>query len=98
MDLRVGGKYRLGMQAPNAPTPYVVGGVFHEIKAPEKLVFSWKWERQDSDETRVTILFRDLNGSTEVELIHEKFPSSEERDKHGHGWAGCLQQLGSLFQ
>ena len=97
VDLRVGGKYRLGMQDPNAPAPYVVGGVFHEIKAPEKLVYTWKWEGQDSEETQVTILFRDLGGRTEVELIHEKFPSSEERDKHGHGWAGCLDQFARLF-
>jgi hypothetical protein len=41
----------------------------------------------------VTLEFRDLGTSTEIYLIHERLPSFEERDKHNHGWVGCLQQL-----
>ena len=47
VDLRTGGKYRLGMQAPGERAPYVVGGVFREVRSPEKLVFTWQWEQPD---------------------------------------------------
>lgn len=45
VDLRTGGRYRLGMLAPGESAPYVVGGVFQEVRCPEKLVYTWKWEQ-----------------------------------------------------
>ena len=71
VDLRVGGKYRLGMLAPGESAPYVVGGVFQEVRPPEKLVYTWKWEHSDgsvpdsmlgSQETLVTVEFLDKGG------------------------------------
>ena len=44
VDLQVGGKYRLGMQASDQDHPFIVGGVFKEIAPPEKLVYTWAWE------------------------------------------------------
>ena len=40
VDLRTGGSYRLGMQAPGQDAPYVVGGVYGEVSPPEKLVYT----------------------------------------------------------
>ena len=34
VDLRVGGKYRLGMQAPDRDEPFVVGGIYREVTPP----------------------------------------------------------------
>lgn len=97
IDLRVGGTYRIGMQPPDSDSPYVVQGTFREVKPPEKLVFTWSWEGEDPYETLVTVFFRDVGGKTEVELRHERFPNSEERDKHSEGWAGCLEQFSNFF-
>ncbi len=44
VDLRVGGRYRLGMFEPGKDGPYVVGGEYREVTPPEKLVFTWIWE------------------------------------------------------
>ena len=41
----------------------------------------------------VTLGFRDLGESTEVNLRHEHFRNAEEHDKHNQGWNGCLEQL-----
>ena len=48
-------------------------------------------------ETLVTVEFRDLGGSTEIVLIHERFSNLEEREKHSHGWTGCLDQLAKIL-
>jgi len=97
VDLRVGGKYRLGMQNPEEKDPTIVSGIYKEIEEPEKLVYTWAWEGADSFETLVTVKFHDRDGSTEVELIHERFRNVEERDLHEQGWKGCLSNLNACF-
>lgn len=97
VDLRVGGKYRFGMLEPGKEAPHIVTGVFREIEKNEKLVFTWKWEGADEAESLVTLLFRDLGDKTEFELIHERFATSEARDKHAQGWQGCLAQLEAML-
>lgn len=97
VDLRVGGRYRLGMQQAGTE-PHIVGGEFREIQAPERLVFTWRWEGDDSDpESLVTLDFHDRGAATEVVLSHENFVNEEVRDKHQQGWDGCLAQLAALL-
>ena len=101
VDLRVGGKYRLGMRAPDNEHPFVVGGTYREVRPMEKLVYTWVWEHHgegsDSNfepaETLVTVEFRDLGDKTELVLTHEYFPDENMRDEHNHGWNGCFDQL-----
>ena len=98
IDLKVGGKYRLGMQDPEKAEPHVVAGVFKEIVQNEKLVYTWRWEgHEESMETLVTVLFHDRDGSTELELIHENFADKNMRDEHEKGWDVCLQQLKKIL-
>ncbi len=95
VDLRVGGRYRLGMLPPGAAAPQVVGGVYHEIAPPERLVFTWRWEGSppDAPETLVTVEFFERGGHTEVVLTHEQFPDAPSRDLHTEGWQGCFNGL-----
>ena len=99
VDLRVGGRYRLGMKAPGDNPLLIVGGVYREIAQPERLVFTWQWESTDSNEpeTLVTVVFYEQDGVTDVRLKHEWFTDAAQRDKHGAGWAGCLDHLERLF-
>ena len=114
VDLRVGGKYRLGMQAPDRQHPFVVGGTFREVRPPEKLVYTWTWEHYeenhasgsaeetgsppDAVETVVTVEFRDVQGSTEIILTHQYFADKNMRDEHNQGWNGALDQLARLVE
>jgi len=100
VDLKVGGRYRLGMKAPGDNPLLIVGGVYREILDPERLVFTWRWESTDADEpeTLVTVEFVEHNGVTEVRLRHELFADVSQRDKHGQGWAGCFDHLERLFE
>ena len=100
VDLRTGGAYRLGMQAPDQDHPFIVGGVYREISPPEKLVFTWIWEKAPHDtsdwippETLVTVEFIDKGDATEVVLTHEQFPDDNMRNEHQQGWGGCLDSL-----
>jgi uncharacterized protein YndB with AHSA1/START domain len=95
VDLRTGGRYRLGMQPPDGDVFYL-GGVFREIRPPERLVYTWQWEG-DPGETLVTVEFRDLGARTEVVLTHERFPDAEAVERHTDGWNGCLIRLADLL-
>ena len=97
LELRVGGKYCVEMHHQGGNI-HRVSGVYREIKPPEKIVFTWLWEHDPStDESLVTIEFRDLGPSTEMILTHEHLPNAEQRDKHEHGWQGCMNQLGNYL-
>jgi uncharacterized protein YndB with AHSA1/START domain len=97
LELRVGGRYRVEMHHKDGNV-HSVSGTYREIKPPEKVVFTWRWDRDASPEhSVVTIEFQDLGNSTEVTLIHERLPNAEEREKHAHGWNGCMDQLAKFL-
>ena len=98
VDLRVGGRYRLGMRESPEQPPYVVGGEYLEVDPPERLVYTWTWEgdpesQQGSRESVVTVRFLAAGSGTTVELVHEGFATPEVRDRHAHGWMGVLDSL-----
>ena len=78
---------------------------FREVKPPEKLVFTWAWERfsasgqkdEQQDETLVTVEFHERGNSTEVVLTHEFFRYTEQRDRHNTCWNGCFDMLAKLL-
>ncbi len=94
MDLRVGGKYRLGMRRlPEGDSFYLIG-IYREVRPPEKLVYTWRWESEpERGETLVTVEFRARSSSTEVVVTHELFPNQKMRDDHDKGWNRCLDWL-----
>jgi len=95
VDLRVGGRYRLGMQPPDSQEIIVAEGIYREIIQPEKLVFTWRWETPNESDpyTLVTIEFLSRGNETEIVLTHEGFADEPQRDQHQQGWVGCLNQL-----
>lgn len=92
-DVRQGGGYRIEMRGPDGAS-YVAIGTYREIVPNERLVFTWGWEGPDYRETLVTVEFHGRGGSTELLVRHERFASSEDRDRHREGWNGCLEKLG----
>jgi len=98
VDLRAGGTYRLGMmKLPKGDVFYLVG-TYREVRPPEKLVYTWRWESQaDLGETLVTVEFRDRGNATEVILTHELFPTEKARQDHDKGWNSCLDRLAKVL-
>ncbi len=98
VDLRVGGKYRLGMRKLPDGQIFYLSGIYREVRPPERLVYTWRWEAQpEHGETLVTVEFRQMGDSTEVVLTHERFPTEKARDDHNRGWTGCLDRLAKLL-
>jgi uncharacterized protein YndB with AHSA1/START domain len=102
IDATVGGKYRVGMIAPDG-TEHVVIGEFIELNPPNKLVFTWTWETNPGfgGNSQVTIELFDATfkeeRATELLLTHERLTQPLERSDHTTGWLGCLKSLGKLF-
>jgi len=95
LDLRVGGKYRLGMLGPDG-TSHIAIGEYREVRRPTRLVFTWEWEdpTQSVGATIVTIDFKDVgNGATEVVLTHEGFGDEKKVAGHEKGWTQLLKLL-----
>ncbi|MEO7039794.1 MAG: SRPBCC domain-containing protein [Candidatus Elarobacter sp.] len=95
MDVRVGGTYRIVMLLADGER-LVVSGVYREVRRPERLSMTWRWEEDEPEQERDTLLsldFNDVGGATELVLTHENFASAESRDRHEHGWTAIMAEL-----
>ncbi|OGL22969.1 MAG: hypothetical protein A3G97_09945 [Candidatus Rokubacteria bacterium RIFCSPLOWO2_12_FULL_69_21] len=98
IDLRVGGKYRLGMRKLPDGEVFYLSGSYREVRRPERLVYTWQWEAEpELGDTLVTVQFHDRGGSTEVVLTHELFPTEKARQEHERGWSGGLDNLAKIL-
>ncbi len=98
-DAHPGGAYRIGMKPSEGDVLYV-SGKFVEVRRPEKIVFTWAWDEDDGPghESLVTIELTARGMKTELVLTHERLAGAESRDKHVHGWVGCLDNLATLLE
>ncbi len=104
LDARVGGKYRLQVRRADGEF-FTTTGVYREVKPPERLIFTWQFEKDGSGdeygeveppEMLVTIELKARGKQTELILTHERFASVESRDRHEDGWGRCLAALGKF--
>lgn len=99
IDPRVGGKYSVTFRQPDGEL-MTVGGVYREVKAPERIVCTWSWEEDDpalEKETLLTVEFLEHGDETELVLTQEAFRDADQRDRHEHGWTSILEQLASTM-
>ena len=64
-----------------------------------RLVYTFVWEPSDPDdrETVVTLSFRDVDGSTEVNFTQGVFATEERRALHEQGWTESFERLQELL-
>lgn len=94
-DARVGGRYRIVVRNPDG-VEHDVSGVYREVVAPARLVFTWAWRDTPERESLVTIELNRQGAETELVLTHEHLFDNEVRARHVQGWNGCLDHLGSI--
>lgn len=95
MDVRVGGGWRRVMRSPDG-VEHCARGVYREIVAPERLVFTYAWENnsgQTGRETLVTLTFAERGDKTELTLRQAVFETVTARDDHRGGWSSCLERF-----
>ena len=96
-DVRSGGTYHFHMRGPNYDDHW--RGVYREVVAPERLVFTWGGGSPPPPaSTVVTVTFEDVNGKTRLTLRHATFPSEAMRDDHTRGWNSTLDRLAELVE
>ena len=92
VDLRVGGRYRIGNQMPDG-TVLWISGEFETIDPPRLLVYTWTVEGGTMPPERVTVHFEARGDVTDVIVLHERISDIPLRDQHIKGWEGCLDGL-----
>ena len=106
-DLRVGGKFRIQMKRVEDGEYFTAAGSYLEVKPPERLVYTWDWEKDgagtefgelEGTETQVTVEFQASGKGTKLVLTHEKFASTESRDRHEFGWGEWLGRLATYLE
>ena len=93
LDARPGGRWRSSFARPGQPSIHV-GGVYHEVVAPELLVFSWDSYGADAADSLslVRIEFVALGPHTELVLTHRKLTNGEAYDMDV-GWLSAFECL-----
>jgi len=106
LDVRPNGRYEIEVKTPEGVT-YIGGGVYRDVKPPEKLSFTWIWKRMpekldasiQEEDSLVTVEFFERGAdSTEVVLTHEKLTTEESRNSHKKGWEGCFDKLAEYLE
>ena len=95
MEVRPGGAWSRSMRAPDGNVVRK-HGVYCEIVAPERLVFTYATvdpEGHPGAETLVTVTLTDLGDQTRLTLHQTELQSVAARDDHRHGWTGALDRL-----
>jgi len=93
LDLRVGGRFRIVFGGPLG-TDHEVRGVYREVVANRRLVFTWTWPRTTPErESLVSLDFRPAGGGTELAFLHQQLFDESVRDGHRRGWTESLVKL-----
>jgi uncharacterized protein YndB with AHSA1/START domain len=91
-DARVGGAYHISVSG--GERGGTISGTFREITPPQRLVLTWiGCFGTEGHETLITVTFRPVGAETEMTLTHERFESTEARDRHEHGWMASFERL-----
>jgi len=92
VDLRVGGKVRVVMRKPDG-TEVQAQGEYTLIDRPHRLVMTWTFDDDPSNEQLIELSFSEFEGSTTVLMINSGISTDGRRDAQDEGWRGCLAEL-----
>ncbi len=97
LDVRVGGAWRGGMRGPDGKE-LVASGVYREIVADERLVFTYAWERDGARgfETLCRLELRDVGGHALLRFEQGPFETASAAREHEGGWSQAFEKLGEV--
>lgn len=106
MDVRVGGKFRIQMKTAEGEF-FTSVGEFREVKAPERLVYTWDFEKDgagtefgevEGKVSLVTVEFLKRGAKTELVLTHTRFATVQSRDSHAGGWGRIAESFAQFVE
>jgi uncharacterized protein YndB with AHSA1/START domain len=92
VDLRVGGKVRVVMRRPDG-TEAGMQGEYRLIERPHRLVMTWTFDDDPSNEQLIELSFSESEGSTTVVMVNSGISTDGRRDSQDVGWQGCFDEL-----
>lgn len=100
MDVSFGGKWRY-VQRDADGSEYAFRGVYHQVRAPERLVYTFEFEPLEGHVLLETITFEERDGKTHM-IDHSVFQSVEDRDGMvasgmEHGAAESMDRLEQIL-
>ncbi len=84
-----GGMFKIDMHGEEET--YSHKGEYREVIENEKIVFTWN--SQSVTDTLVSITLKEVDGGTEVKLVHDFMPNKEMKTNHTNGWTTILERL-----
>jgi uncharacterized protein YndB with AHSA1/START domain len=96
VDLRVGGKVRVVMRRPDR-IEVEARGEYTLIDRPRRLVMTWTFDDDPSNEQLIELSFTEAEGATTVLLVNSRISTDQRRGAQDWGWHGCLAQLDRLL-
>jgi uncharacterized protein YndB with AHSA1/START domain len=96
VDLQVGGKIRVVMRRPDG-TELEAQGIFTLIQRPHRLIMTWTFDDDPSNEQLLELSIMESKGATTVLLVNSRISTDERRDEQAKGWQGCLDELDRLL-
>jgi uncharacterized protein YndB with AHSA1/START domain len=93
VDLRPGGPLRIVMRNPQDGAEHGGGGYYTEIDPPNRLAFTWTWDRDEDRETLIELDFEEIDGATKVRFTHSNLKDEESVRNHEEGWTTCFDNL-----
>jgi uncharacterized protein YndB with AHSA1/START domain len=112
MDLRVGGRYLWCMRSSDGQE-FWVSGVYREIVAPERLVYTDSFADAEGNlvpathygmgadvpmEMQVTVSLEDIGGKTRMTLWHAGIPEGELSEMSSAGWNESFDKLAASLR
>jgi uncharacterized protein YndB with AHSA1/START domain len=86
---------------------FTAAGEFLEVRPPERLVYTWDWEKDGSGTefgelegktSLITLEFFWRGERTEFVMTHSRFASVQSRDSHAGGWGAALESLAKFVE
>ena len=87
-----GGTWASRMRGPDGKE-YANGGRVLELREPECLRFTFKWDDGGSEETTITIHLEEVGAKTTMTFHQATFETTESRDGHRGGWSESFDKL-----
>jgi uncharacterized protein YndB with AHSA1/START domain len=92
VDLRVGGNVRIVMRTPDG-SEHGARGEYTLIDRPHRLVMTWTFDDDPTNEQVIDLSFSESDGATTVLFVNNGISTAQRRDSEDRGWRGCLDQL-----
>lgn len=99
-DPRPGAAWRACLRRDDTGEEKWHSGVFREVTAPQRLVYTFGWDRPDGSrgpETLVTIAFVEEGNMTRMAFRQAVFDTAANRDGHRAGWTSTFDRLADFL-